>query len=80
MSTSLQLHYEGSDLSSFSLAAYSDVDWFTCPLSRRSLTGFCIYLGESLVSWKMKKQNTVSESSTEVEYRSMASTMLKFNG
>ncbi|XP_057989143.1 uncharacterized mitochondrial protein AtMg00810-like [Hevea brasiliensis] len=54
------------------IRAYCDADWATCPMSRKSLTGYCIFLGQSLISWKSKKQSTVSKSSTKDEYRSMA--------
>jgi hypothetical protein len=63
--------------SSFDLHAYSDADWAGCPDDRRSTSGFCVFLGSNLLSWGSKKQNTVSKSSTEAEYRSMVGTCTK---
>jgi hypothetical protein len=62
------LHY--SIASSLILIACSDADW----AGRRSTTGFCIFLGDFLISWHSKKQTLTARSSIEAEYRDLADT------
>ncbi|KAI5327629.1 hypothetical protein L3X38_027025 [Prunus dulcis] len=59
---------------SWDLHAYSDADWASDVNTRRSTTGFVVYLGNNPISWQSKKQSSVSRSSTEAEYRALANT------
>lgn len=63
-----------SSNTSLQVTAYSDADWGACLDTRRSLTAFCVFLGPTLISWRCKKQQTVSVSSAEAEYRALSST------
>lgn len=54
------------------ITAYSDANWGGCPDTQSSTSGFCIFLGDALVSWSSKRQATVSRSSAEAEYQAVA--------
>ncbi|GAU50293.1 hypothetical protein TSUD_137470 [Trifolium subterraneum] len=54
--------------SHFDLQAYCDADYAGDKVERKSTSGACQFLGEALVSWCCRKQNTIALSTTEAEY------------
>jgi hypothetical protein len=54
--------------SKFDLLRYSDFDYASCKVDRKSTLATCQFLRQSLVSWSSKKQNRVALSTNEVEY------------
>jgi hypothetical protein len=54
--------------SRFELIGYSDVDYAGCIVDRKSTSGTCQFLGQSLISWSSKKQNSIAKSTAEAEY------------
>ncbi|KAM1757600.1 hypothetical protein ACFX11_006838 [Malus domestica] len=64
----------GLEVNSDTVRAFSNADWAGDPNDRRSTTGFVVFLGSNPISWSSKKQQTVSRSSTEAEYRALAAT------
>jgi hypothetical protein len=59
--------------SEIQILGYADADWAGCVDTRKSTSGYCFFIGSSLISWKAKKQQTVARSSSEAEYRALAS-------
>ena len=51
---------------------YTDADFGGSIVDCRSTTGYCTLIFGSLVSWKSSKQDKVSRSSAETEYRALA--------
>nr|GEU50477.1 ribonuclease H-like domain-containing protein [Tanacetum cinerariifolium] len=55
-----------------SLVAFFDADSAGCPATCRSTSGYCVFMGNNLLSWSSKRQHTLSHSSAEAEYRGVA--------
>ena len=61
-----------------SLELFSDADWASCTTDHRSTSGYLVYLGKNLISWRCQKQRTVVRSSTEAEYKAVADATAEF--
>nr|GEU48148.1 ribonuclease H-like domain-containing protein [Tanacetum cinerariifolium] len=59
------------------LVASSDADWVGCPTTRRSTSGYYVFLGNNILSWSAKRQPTLFRSSAEAEYRGVANARTK---
>lgn len=60
-----------------SITVYCDSDWVACAITRKSISSYCVKLGNNIVAWKSKKHDTISQSSVEAEYRSMGVAILR---
>jgi len=56
------------------ISLYSDSKYANDRGDRKSTTGYCTFVGGNLVTWRSKKQDIVSRSSAEAEYRAMSHT------
>jgi hypothetical protein len=54
------------------LVTYTNADWAGCPNTRRSTSGYAVFLGDNLVSWSAKQQTVISRSSVEAKYHAVA--------
>nr|GEV34046.1 ribonuclease H-like domain-containing protein [Tanacetum cinerariifolium] len=63
--------------STTNLVAYSDANWAGFPTTWRSTLGYCVFLGNNLLSWSSKRQPTLSRSSAEAEYRGVTNAVTK---
>ena len=59
------------------LRAYSDAYWAGDPTEHKSTTRYYFLLGNSLISWRSKKQTIVARSSTETKYCALVDTTTK---
>ncbi|OMO62750.1 hypothetical protein CCACVL1_22657 [Corchorus capsularis] len=55
------------------LKSYADADWAGDTSDRKSTQHFLVYLNGNLISWNCNKQKSVARSSTEAEYKAIAS-------
>ncbi|MBW0488783.1 hypothetical protein O181_028498 [Austropuccinia psidii MF-1] len=68
-SQELGLHYHRNGKQG--IIAYSDADWGNCRVTRRSISGYLALFEGCLVLWKTRKQQAVSTSTAEAEYKAL---------
>ncbi|GJW75691.1 ribonuclease H-like domain-containing protein [Tanacetum coccineum] len=56
---------------------YTDAEGVGCPVTRRSTFGYCVFLGDNLLSWSAKRQVILSRSSAEAEYPGVANVVVE---
>ena len=54
------------------MVGYNVADWVGLPTDKCSTSGYCVFVGGNLISWKSKKQDVVARFNAEAEYRAMA--------
>src|SRR5260370_35254403 len=67
--------YDGQSQEGF--IAYTDVDWASDPINRKSVTGTIIKLAGGAVSWVSRQQKTVALSSPEPQYMGLSDVTCK---
>lgn len=53
------------------IIGYTDADWASCILDRRSYTGYCFTYAGAAISWESRKQKSVALSTAEAEYMAL---------
>ena len=53
------------------LECFTYADWARSKEDKKSTSGYCVFVGGNLVSWRSKKQSVISRSSAGSEYRAM---------
>lgn len=70
--SSYGIKYERSDGTNDFVVAYSDADWASDRLSRRSTSGYMVLIANSLISWRCQRQRSVALSTVESEFVAMS--------
>lgn len=63
----VRLTLSGADVGTVDI--FTDSDFGNCPDTRHSYSGYVVRLGASVIAWRSKKQESVSTSTTEAEYK-----------
>ena len=63
----LRLVYQKSEKESQELEVYVDADWANCPSTRRSFSGYAVFMSKNLIAWRTCKQSLITLSSTDAE-------------